>query len=230
MLQRTRQCILLSLILPNCAVCSAPPHLTASGGFTKSRSFSSKVQFTVVQLCSCAVVQLCILNCDGFWQKTPLTGHKRPGWEKNRLELEIKLSFSMYFFYNKSFESMNTYERYIRFSSNAWLPLIPDPPPPRLFSQLFKIITRVHSQSHPWQPLKAMCSVWNAATQPYSALFFTDFWYTAGVLRWKTVCRVAISLEPPVRPSYQDWWPCSVLSVICCQTLRFSDPPHCVLL
>ena len=98
MLQRTRQCILVSLILPNCAVCSAPPHLTASGGFTKSRSFSSKVQFTVVQLCSCAVVQLCILNCDGFWQKTPLTGHKWPGWEKNRLELEIKLSFSLYFF------------------------------------------------------------------------------------------------------------------------------------
>ena len=59
MLQRTRQCILVSLILPNCAVCSAPPHLTASGGFTKSRSFSSKVQFTVVQLCSCAAVQLC---------------------------------------------------------------------------------------------------------------------------------------------------------------------------
>ena len=212
-------------------LCTTSPHCIRRLHKIKEFQLKSSVHScAAVQLCSCAVVQLCILNCDGFWQKTPLTGHKWPGWEKNRLELEIKLSFSMYFFYNKSFESMNTYERYIRFSSNAWLPLIPDPPPPRLFSQLFKIITRVHSQSHPWQPLKAMCSVWNAATQPYSALFFTDFWYTAGVLRWKTVCRVGISLEPPVRPSYQDWWPCSVLSVICCQTLRFSDPPHCVLL
>ena len=41
------------------------------------------------------------------------------------------------------------------------------------------------------------------------------------------------SLEPTERllsGSYQDWWPCSVLSVICCQTLRLRDPPHCVLL
>ena len=32
------------------------------------------------------------------------------------------------------------------FSSNVRLPLIPDPPP--MFSQLLKIITRVHSASH----------------------------------------------------------------------------------
>ena len=40
------------------------------------------------------------------------------------------------------------------------------------------------------------------------------------------------SLEPTERllsGSYQDWWPCSVLSVICCQTLRLRDPPLCVL-
>ena len=168
MLQRTRQCILLSLILPNCAVCSAPPHLTASGGFTKSRSFSSKVQFTVVQLCSCAVVhpQLRWILTENTFNGTQMAGlREKSVGTGNQIELLYV------FFYNKSFESMNTYERYIRFSSNAWLPLIPDPPPPRLFSQLFKIITRVHSQSHPWQPLKkAMCSVWNAATQPYSAL------------------------------------------------------------
>ena len=150
-------------------LCTTSPHCIRRLHKIKEFQLKSSVHScAAVQLCSCAVVhpQLRWILTENTFNGTQMAGlREKSVGTGNQIELLYV------FFYNKSFESMNTYERYIRFSSNAWLPLIPDPPPPRLFSQLFKIITRVHSQSHPWQPLKkAMCSVWNAATQPYSAL------------------------------------------------------------
>ena len=110
--------------------------------------------------------ELCILNCDSFWQKTPLTGQQR---ECKRQERFLRNCKSIPHFWgskgNCPPSSLKGGSRgwglcvKIRWNENAGdndvlgkfqgltLPLIPDPPP-SMFSQLLNRITRVHSASH----------------------------------------------------------------------------------
>ena len=153
-----------TVLLPASTILSSRPTICSTSPLT--RSSPSKCCILLNCICSTVWVQLCILNCDSFWQKTPLTGQQR---ECKRQERFLRNCKSIPHFWgskgNCPPSSLKGGSRgwglcvKIRWTENAGdndvlgkfqgltLPLIPDPPP-SMFSQLLNRITRVHSASH----------------------------------------------------------------------------------